>query len=47
MADTIRWLGAAFDRREEGPLGMNNPPSDFVRADPRFAALYQRVFAPR
>ena len=44
---TIRWLGAAFDRREEGPLGMNNPEYDFVRADPRFTALHQRVFASK
>lgn len=41
---TVRWLAAAFDRREEGPLGMNNPEYDFVRADPRFTALHQRLF---
>ena len=41
---TIRWLQVAFDRREEGPLGMNYPEYDFVRADPRFEALHRRVF---
>lgn len=41
----MRWLQAAFDRREEGPLGMNDPLYDFMRDDPRFKALHQRVFA--
>jgi hypothetical protein len=41
---TVHWLAAAFDRREEGPLGMNNPEYDFIRSDPRFAALHQRLF---
>jgi DNA-binding winged helix-turn-helix (wHTH) protein/TolB-like protein/Flp pilus assembly protein TadD len=49
--ETIHWLGQSFDRREEGPLGLNYPEFDFVRADPRFDALHQRVFgaapAPR
>jgi Flp pilus assembly protein TadD len=41
---TMRWLQLAFDRREEGPLGMNYPEYDFLRADPRFEALHRRVF---
>jgi tetratricopeptide (TPR) repeat protein len=41
---TMRWLQEAFDRREEGALGLNYPTYDFLRADPRFKALHQRVF---
>jgi tetratricopeptide (TPR) repeat protein len=43
---TLRWLGEAFERREEGPLSLNQPAYDFVRADSRFKAYRERLFGP-
>lgn len=44
---TMRWLMAAADRGEEGPLYLNFWEFDAVRDDPRFKALYRRVFGTK
>lgn len=41
---TLHWLGVSMTRGEEGPLYLNYAYYDFVRADPRFQAIYARVF---
>ena len=41
---TMRWLEAATERGEEGPLYLNFWHFDFLRDDPRFRALHARVF---
>jgi tetratricopeptide (TPR) repeat protein len=43
----MRWLQVAADRGEEGPLYLNLWHYDFLRDDPRFKELHQRVFGRR
>lgn len=42
----LHWLEVARRRGEEGPLYLNYAYYDFVRDDPRFIAMYSRVFGP-
>lgn len=41
---TLHWVTVASERQEEGPLYLNYRHYEFVRDDPRFKALYARVF---
>jgi DNA-binding winged helix-turn-helix (wHTH) protein/TolB-like protein/tetratricopeptide (TPR) repeat protein len=42
-ANTMKWLIAATDRRENGPLELRSPDFAFLAGDPRFETLKKKV----